>query len=175
MLVYPLLSYGQCHNCNVLAHVLGILLMERYGMQFHSENAQIWCLAHAVNIVVQTLLKQLNEAEDPDILNWFDANKHLLIHYDVDNDEDVKAMEAEDLVEAEDGSTELDNILKDELPKNTASMSVVKKISCFAHTLPNAGSQPLITLIAAPSHCQQDCCIAAVASAFQTVHEEALQ
>src|ERR1700735_2975377 len=111
-------------NCDVLARVLGILLMERYGMEFHSDNARVRCLAHVVNIVVQTLLKQLNEAEDPDILDWFDANKHLPIHYDGDEDEDVKAMEAEDLAEAEDGSTEIDEILKDELPKDVASLSV---------------------------------------------------
>ena len=69
-------------NCNVLTHILGILLMEHYGMEFHSDNAQIHCLAHFVNIVIQTLLKQLNEAEDPEILDWFEGNRHLPVHYD---------------------------------------------------------------------------------------------
>jgi hypothetical protein len=159
-------------NCDVLARVLGILLMERYGMEFHSDNARVRCLAHVVNIVVQTLLKQLNEAEDPDILDWFDANKHLPIHYDGDEDEDVKAMEAEDLAEAEDGNTEIDEILKDELPKDVASLSVVKKAGCCIRTIPNSCSQPLIV---AASHRQQDRCIAATPSALQKVCKEALQ
>ena len=116
-------------NCDVLARVLGILLMERYGMEFHSDNARIRCLAHVVNIVVQTLLKQLNEAEDPEILDWFEGNRHLPVHYDGDEDEEVKAMEAEDLVAVEDGRTEIDKILNDVLPKNTSSLSVVKKVS----------------------------------------------
>jgi hypothetical protein len=116
-------------NCDVLARVLGILLMERYGMEFHSDNARIRCLAHVVNIVVQTLLKQLNEAEDPEILDWFEGSRHLPVHYDGDEDEEVKAMEAEDLVAAEDGRTEIDEILEDELLKDASSLSVVKKVS----------------------------------------------
>lgn len=115
-------------NCDVLARVLGILLMERYGMHFHSDNARIRCLAHVVNIVVQTLLKQLNEAEDPSILDWFDANKHLPVHYNGDEDEDVRAMEAEELLDSEDGSTKVDEVLKDELPEDAVSLSVVKKV-----------------------------------------------
>ena len=116
-------------NCNVLACVLSILLMECYGTEFHSDNARIRCLAHVVNIVVQTLLKQLNEAEDPEILNWFEGNRHLPVHYNRDEDEEVKAMEAEDLVAVEDGRTEINEISKDELPKDASSLSVVKKVS----------------------------------------------
>jgi hypothetical protein len=67
-------------SCDVLARILGTLLMERYGLPFHSANARIRCLAHIVNIVVQTVLKQLDEAEDPDVLDWFDGTKHLPIH-----------------------------------------------------------------------------------------------
>ena len=86
------------------------------------------CLAHIVNIVVQTLLKQLNEAKDPEILNWFEGNRHLPVHYNRDEDE-VKAMEAEDLVAVEDGRTEIDEISEDELPKDASSLSVMKKVS----------------------------------------------
>jgi hypothetical protein len=116
-------------NGDVLARVLGILLMERYGMEFHSDNTRIRCLAHVVNIVVQTLLKQLNEAEDPKILDWFEGNRHLPVHYDGDEDEEVKAMEAEDLVAMEDGRTEIDKILEDGLPKDASSLSIMKKVS----------------------------------------------
>ena len=97
-------------NWDVLARILGILLMEHYGMEFHSDNMWIRCLAHVVNIVVQTLLKQLNEAKDPEILDWFEGNRHLPVHYNRDEDEEVKAMEAEDLVATEDGRTEIDEM-----------------------------------------------------------------
>ena len=102
-------------NCDVFTCVLGILPIEPYGMQFYSDNAHIHCSAHFVNIVVQTILKQLDEVDDPDILDWFNANKHLSIHYDSDDD-DVRAMEAEDLNGAH-GSIEINEILKDELPQ----------------------------------------------------------
>jgi hypothetical protein len=157
-------------NCDVLARVLGILLMERYGMQFHSDNARIRCLAHVVNIVVQTLLKQLNEAEDPDVLDWFEANKHLPIHYDGDEDEEVKAMEDEDLAEAEDGSIEIGEILKDELPKEAATLSVVKKVTYFVLFLTAYSN----SFISAPHYCQQDCRIPSTPSALQKVCEKAL-
>ena len=156
-------------NCNVLARVLGILLMECYGMEFHSNNMWICCLAHIVNIVVQTLLKQLNEAEDPEILDWFEGNRHLPVHYNGDEDEEVKAMEAEDLVAAEDGRTEIDEILEDELPKDASSLSVVKKVSL-------AWVQCLKSncFLTAVGHHQQDSFVAVTLSTFQVVHEEAV-
>jgi len=51
----------------------------------------------------------------------------LPIHYDGDEDEEVKAMEAEDSA-VEDGSTDVSEILKDELPKDAGPLSVVKKV-----------------------------------------------
>ena len=120
---------GRKKRVCVNRNILGILLMEHYGMEFHSDNARIHCLAHVVNIVIQTLLKQLNEAEDPEILDWFEGNRHLPVHYDGDEDEEVEAMEAEDLVATEDGRTKIDEILEDELPKDASSLSVVKKVS----------------------------------------------
>ena len=75
------------------------------------------------------ILKQLNEAEDPEILDWFDANKNLPVHYDADEDEDVWEMEAEEIVNVEDGQIEIDEVLKDEVPADAASLSIVKKVS----------------------------------------------
>ena len=76
-----------------------------------------------------SLLKQLNEAKDPEILDWFEGNRNLPVHYNGDEDEEVKAMEAEDLVTAEDGRTKIDEILDDELLKDTSSLSIMKKVS----------------------------------------------
>jgi hypothetical protein len=98
-------------------------------MEFYSNNVQIHCLAHVVNVVIQTLLKQLNEAEDLKILDWFEGNRHLPVYYDGDEDEEVKVMEAEGLVAVEDGRTKIDETLEDELLKDASSLSVVKKVS----------------------------------------------
>jgi len=73
---------------------------------------------------------ELDKAEDPDNLNWFDINKHLPAHYDVDQDEDLQEMEAEVLEDdTVDGTTEIDEVLGDELPKDVALLSVVKRVS----------------------------------------------
>lgn len=116
-------------NCDLLAYVLGVLLMECYGLPFHSNNAHIQCLAHVVNIVIQTILKQLNEANDPDINDWYEANKNQPVHYNVNKNKDQREMELEKLVE--DGETEVDEVLKDELPKDIEKLSSVQKVSHF--------------------------------------------
>lgn len=82
---------------DVLACVLGTLLMERYGLSFHSDNARIRCLAHIVNIVVQTLLKELDKADDPTTNDNFESMKKMPVHYSPDDDEDLQEMETEDL------------------------------------------------------------------------------
>ena len=82
--------------CDVLARATGILLLKKYGLKFHEENAQIWCIAHIVNLIIQALLTSLNEAEDPDIDDYYIPNKHLPFHYDPYDDDEVQQMEAED-------------------------------------------------------------------------------
>ena len=51
---------------DVLVRAAGIMLLKKYGLQFHPQNARIRCLAHVVNLIVQYLLASLNEAEDPE-------------------------------------------------------------------------------------------------------------
>jgi hypothetical protein len=122
-------------SCDVLARVLGVLLMERYGLTFHSDNARIRCLAHIVNITVQALLKELDEADDVDWFDWFEGNKHLPIHYDPDDDDEQMEMEAEVLDDIE-GT---DKVLDEELPEDPSSLSVVKKVRGYICARGNKG------------------------------------
>jgi hypothetical protein len=57
--------------CDVLARAAGIMLLKKYGLQFHPQNARIRCLAHIVNLIVQCLLSSLNEADDPEKDDYF--------------------------------------------------------------------------------------------------------
>ena len=62
-------------------------------------NAHIRCLAHVVNLVVQKILAALDEANDLDLIDYFQQYmKSLPVHYNADNDEALKELENEDLI-----------------------------------------------------------------------------
>lgn len=116
---------------DVLACVLGTLLNERYGLAFHSDNARIQCLAHIVNIVVQCILKYLDEAEDPDLVDYYETMKSLPVHYRPEDDEELREMEQEDLKGLENVEGD-DEVSSDELPEEAASLSPVKEVRRFS-------------------------------------------
>ena len=116
--------------CDVLARATGILLLKKYGVNFHEENAQIQCIAHIVNLIIQALLTSLNKAEDPDIDDYYIPNKHLPFHYDPDDDDEVQQMEAEDEEFTELLHMKLENEeLEGELIAKVIYISEVKKMS----------------------------------------------
>ncbi|TFY70017.1 hypothetical protein EVJ58_g118 [Rhodofomes roseus] len=86
---------------DVLARTLGRLLLQRYGIQFETKNAQIRCLAHVVNLVVQKILSDLDEADDPEAADYFVLNKFMEFHYDPKDDEELQDLEAEGAAEAD--------------------------------------------------------------------------
>ena len=62
---------------DVLARTLRVLLLKRYGIHFTPENGQIRCLAHVVNLIVQKILHELFEADDPALQDYYELfNKH---------------------------------------------------------------------------------------------------
>lgn len=120
---------------DVLVRTVGELILERYGVPFHAENGQIRCIAHVVNLVVQKILKELLEIdEDPEDNDYFMFSKHLPIHYDPDDDEDVTEMEGQDAAEADagygsDGGDEDDDA--DEVSPSSIG-TAVKKVRNFS-------------------------------------------
>lgn len=78
------------------------ILREKFDIQFVPDNSQIRCLAHVVNLVVQKLLSMLDEADDPDVEDYYIPNKDLPFHYDPKDDPDLRDMEDEVFAEKED-------------------------------------------------------------------------
>ncbi|KAI1782569.1 hypothetical protein LXA43DRAFT_905418 [Ganoderma leucocontextum] len=101
---------------DVLARTLGVLLLKRYGLHFTPENGQIRCLAHVVNLVVQKILHELFEADDPALQDYYELfNKHLPIHYDLDADEENQQLQTEGKEErAKARQTQVDDSSADE-------------------------------------------------------------
>ena len=62
--------------CDVLARSAGVLLLQKYGLQFHPQNARIRCMAHVVNLIVQAIIAEINKANDPEQDNYYIPNKH---------------------------------------------------------------------------------------------------
>jgi bisphosphoglycerate-dependent phosphoglycerate mutase len=75
--------------CNVLARAAGVMLLQKYNLKFHMQNARIRCVAHVVNLSVQALLTALHKADDPEMNNYYIPNKHLPFHYDLNNNNEV--------------------------------------------------------------------------------------
>ena len=46
-------------------------------------------MAHVVNLIVQAILAELNEADDPEQDDYYIPNKHIPFHYDPDDDKEV--------------------------------------------------------------------------------------
>jgi len=129
--------------CDVLARAAGVMLLQKYGLNFHAQNARIRCMAHVVNLIVQALLAALNEADDPEKDDYYIPNKHLPFHYDPDDDDEVQEMEAEgnkpddedeefeELLNVPDlENEELDN----EVTAKVVNLSEVKKVSSLTTT-----------------------------------------
>ena len=69
---------------------LSRLFARRYQITFEPQNAQIHCLAHVVNLVVQKILFVAKEVdEDPDKIDYYSTFlKHFPVHFEADSDDD---------------------------------------------------------------------------------------
>lgn len=81
-------------------------------------------MAHIVNLIVQAILKALDESDSSDEVDYFLLHKDLPIHYNEDEDEELKEMELEE-VGKDEVQTE-DDMVDADLPLNVTSMSALK-------------------------------------------------
>ena len=82
---------------DVIACAVRSFLMRKLCIHFTCDNGQINCVTHIVNLVVQAILAALDEADDPDVIDYF--NKDLPIHYDANEDEVQQNLECEEFGE----------------------------------------------------------------------------
>ncbi|KZT04760.1 uncharacterized protein LAESUDRAFT_760793 [Laetiporus sulphureus 93-53] len=116
---------------DVLARTLGPILMECYGIPFNATNGQIWCLAHIVNLVVQKILSALGEAKDPDEDDYYLLYKFLSFHYRPDVDEDLKKLEKEETVKADDMAA-AENLVEGQIDEPVeGELMAVQKLCIF--------------------------------------------
>jgi hypothetical protein len=100
-------------------------------------------MVHVINLIVQAILTELNEADDPEWDDYHILNKHIPFHYDSDDDDEVQQMENEE--DKEDGGEDNDeefvellhmNLEDKELKgtlDNTVDLSEVKKVRIFSN------------------------------------------
>ena len=100
-------------------------------------------MAHVVNLIVQAILAELNEANDPEQDDYYIPNKHIPFHYDPDDDEEVQQMENEEAEEdsGEDDDEEFVELLHMNLEDkelegvldSVVDLSEVKKVRIFSN------------------------------------------
>ncbi|KAF9507814.1 hypothetical protein BS47DRAFT_1366371 [Hydnum rufescens UP504] len=69
-----------------MANALTPIVENKYNVRFDPANGQIRCMAHAINHIAQKILLGINEADDPDIEDYYLNNAHLPVPYSIKND-----------------------------------------------------------------------------------------
>ena len=103
------LSLDNAATNTVLVATLTKLLNEKLEIPFNAENSQIRCLAHVVNLIVQKILAYIQEADDPDVVDYFKENGELPVHVDEDEDEEAITFEEEGAAEQKGNAMEDDS------------------------------------------------------------------
>jgi hypothetical protein len=111
---------------DVIARAVGSFFMQKLSIHFTPQNGQINCVAHVLNLVVQSILAAFDEADDPDVIDYF--NKELPIHYDSNDDEAQKALEDEEFSQNDDNELEDDSEEDEDEEKIQDNLSGLKKV-----------------------------------------------
>ena len=98
-----------------------------------SPNQHIRCLCHVVNLVVQSILAALGEADNPEDTDHFLLNKAQPLHLDMDNDPDQVALDHEEFNDDSDASDAKaiveENVAMEDEEKSSAMRSSLSKVS----------------------------------------------
>src|ERR1700754_1876925 len=106
--------------CDAMARVMAKFLNQKYEIEFKPENSRICCFAHILNLIVQTFLYGLGEAEDPDNIDYYHVHKHEAIHCTAEDLEEgfEEAMEENGNDEAEELEALIDDLVIDLNPQS---------------------------------------------------------
>lgn len=154
---------------DVVIATIARCLLARYDIPY-TPDRHIRCLAHVINLIVQSFLHEIDEADDPSENDYYELHKEAPIHYDVDNDKEQRAMEDE-VTEAEKKAVktvELDTTPvndaaetaeETELAEDVQNQSAVRRVSPFSFDVDFSLLIVLFTLLLATLHYNQDCLI----------------
>ena len=65
---------------DVMARTLSHLLWARYHLDYDGSEHCIRCMGHVINLVAQAMLFAIEEAEDPEVNDYFEIHKFEPIH-----------------------------------------------------------------------------------------------
>ena len=126
---------------SLLSCIIGHKLMDLYGIPFHPNNSHIRCLAHVVNLIVQKMLSVVKNVDDPELQDYYEClNKQFLVHYDLNNNDELHDFETED----DDGSKAqgdlTDRLIDQESGKQDrfGGMGAIEKACLSCTTLSNS-------------------------------------
>ena len=104
------------------------MCLAKYGI-LESPNLHVCCLCHVVNLVVQAILAELREADDPDDVDYFMLNKEQAIHLDIDTDPDQLKLDEEEFDDKLDNKEEsLESVNLEEAKKMKGMKSPLAKV-----------------------------------------------
>jgi len=87
-------------------------------------------MAHVVNLIVQALLHAMEEADNPDVNDYFKSTKDSSSHYNID--EDSEQMELDKEKDIYDGTEVGDDIELDDKEREVAGQSPLKRVCVYA-------------------------------------------
>ena len=111
---------------DVLIATVSCILLTKYGIP-ESNNHQIRCICHIVNLVIQAILATLGEVDDPTENNCFLLKKDQLFHLDSKMDPDQLALDQEEFQE-DAKNVEPENIAMEDEEKLEATQSPLSKV-----------------------------------------------
>ena len=94
---------------DVIIETTAWCLLAHYGIAY-TPDMQVRCIAHVLNLVVQAFLYGMDEALNPDDINYYEDHKDGPIHYNIDKDEEQLAMENEDLSQDEMANPDMERV-----------------------------------------------------------------
>lgn len=123
---------------DIIVEVAGHIILSKYSVPYTSD-MHIRCIVHVVNLVVQAILAAMNEADDPDDVDYFTLHKGSLIHYNIDEDDNQAVLESESVsLEAEskdkDEEIKMFDAIEKEMIENVEASSPLKQVITFPCT-----------------------------------------
>ena len=98
---------------DVMARSLSHLLWDRYHVDYDANEQRIRCMGHVINLVAQAMLFAIQEAENPEVNDYFEIHKYEPIHLGDELAEKLygvldKESEAAEVMETEKGDDNSD-------------------------------------------------------------------